>query len=133
MSNLFEKLIQQQLKPFFDQKLDKYLCGYRKRNSTQYALLNLIESWKKYRDNNGYPAAVLIDLSKTFNTINHDLVLAKLNAYGVSAKALKLMMSYLQNRHQRTKINDSYTIYVSIILDIFEGANRNSRGRACRI
>ena len=79
VSKLFEKLIQKQLNPFFDTKLSKYLCGYRKGNSTQYALLKLIESWKKYRDSNGYSAAVLMDLSKAFHTINHDLLLAKLH------------------------------------------------------
>ena len=99
VSKLFEKLIQKQLNPFFDDKLSEYLCGYRKGNSTQYALLNLIESWKKYRDNHGYSAAVLMDLSKAFDTINHDLLLAKLHAYGVSKNALKLMMSYLRNRY----------------------------------
>ena len=122
ISKLFEKLIQQQLNPFFDQKLSKYLCGYRKRNSTQYALLNLIESWKKYRENNGYSAAVLMDLSKAFDTINHDLLLAKLHAYGVSANALKLMMSYLQNRHQRTKINDSYSNWEELLTGVPQGS-----------
>ena len=47
VSKLFEKLIQKQLNPFFDEKLSEYLCGYRKGNSTQYALLNLIESWNQ--------------------------------------------------------------------------------------
>ena len=47
VSKLFEKLIQKQLNPFFETKLNEYLCGYRKGKSTQYALLNLIESWKK--------------------------------------------------------------------------------------
>ena len=99
VSKLFEKLIQKQLNPFFDKKLCENLCGYRKGKSTQYAILNLIESWKKYRDNHGYSAAVLMDLSKAFDTINHDLLLAKLHAYGVSKDALKLIMSYLRNRY----------------------------------
>ena len=50
ISKLFEKLIQNQLNPFFDKKLSEHLCGYRKGYTTQYALLNLIESWKKFRD-----------------------------------------------------------------------------------
>ena len=83
VSKLFEKLIQKQLNPFFDKKLCENLCGYRKGKSTQYALLNLIECWEKYRDNHGYSAAVLMDLSKAFDTINHDLLLAKLHAYGI--------------------------------------------------
>ena len=86
VSKLFEKLIQKQLNHFFDDKSSKYLCGYQKGNSTQYALLSLIESWKKYRDNHGYSAAMLMDLSKAFDTINHNFLLIKLYAYGVSKK-----------------------------------------------
>ena len=67
VSKLFEKMIQSQLNTFFDEKLSQHLCGYRKGYTTQYALLKLIESWKKYRDNNGYSAAVLMDLSKAFD------------------------------------------------------------------
>ena len=62
VSKLFEKVIQQQLNPFFDKKLSDHLCGYRKGHSTQYVILNLIENWKKYLDNNGYSAGVLMDL-----------------------------------------------------------------------
>ena len=122
VSKLFEKLIQKQLNPFFDDKLSEYLCGYRKGNSTQYALLNLIESWKKYRDNHGYSAAVLMDLSKAFDTINHDLLLAKLHAYGVSKNALKLMMSYLRNRYQRTKVNGEYSSWEELLTGVPQGS-----------
>ena len=63
------------------------------------------ESWKKYFDNNGCSVAVLMDLSKAFDTINHDLLLVKLHAYGVRGYSLKLIMNYLRNRYQRTKVN----------------------------
>ena len=69
VSKLFEKMIQSQLNTFFDEKLSQHLCGYRKGYTTQYALLKLIESWKKYSDNNGYSAAVFIDLPKAFDTL----------------------------------------------------------------
>ena len=122
VSKLFEKLIQKQLNPFFETKLNEYLCGYRKGKSTQYALLNLIESWKKYRDNHGFSAAVLMDLSKAFDTINHDLLLAKLHAYGVSTNALKLMMSYLRNRHQRTKVNSAFSSWEELLTGVPQGS-----------
>jgi len=62
-----------------------------------------------------------MDLSKAFDTINHDLLLAKLHAYGV-IHALKLMMSYLQNRHQRTKINDSYSSWEELLTGVPQGS-----------
>ena len=61
-------MIQSQLNAFFDKKLSQHLCGYRKGYTTQYAMLKLIESWKNFHDNNGYSAAVLMDLSREFDT-----------------------------------------------------------------
>ena len=77
----------------------------KKGYTTQFALLKLIESWKRYCDNNSYSAAALMDLSRTFDTINHDLLIAKLHAYGVKGYSLKLIMNYLRNRYQHTKVN----------------------------
>ena len=69
---------------------------YGKGFNTQHALIALIEKWKVTLDKNGYAGAVLMD---------HDLLLAKLNAYGFSKDSLTLVRSYLKNRWQRTKIN----------------------------
>ena len=80
ISKLFEKLINKQFVEYVEQHLSPYLCGYRKGYSTQYALLSLIEKWKHFRDRNGYSAAILMDLSKAFDTINHDLLIAKLHS-----------------------------------------------------
>ena len=71
------------------------MCGYRKGFSTQHALLSLIEKWKKVIDNEGYGGAILMDLSKGFDTINHDLLIAKLHVYGFSKESLKLTISIL--------------------------------------
>ena len=65
----------------------------------------MLEEWKKWIDNGSYISALFMDLSKTFDTINHDLVLAKLKAYGFSTNALNLMHSYLKNRKQKVQID----------------------------
>ena len=62
------------------------MCGSRKGVSTQQALLSLIETWKKVLDRRAYGGAVLMDLSKAFNTINYDLLPAKLHVYGFTNK-----------------------------------------------
>ena len=86
---LFEKLIQRKLDQYFSKKLNYHLCGYRKRYATYYALLKLIENWKKIRDERGYSAVILMDLSKAFGIINHNPLIAKLYAYGLRGKSLK--------------------------------------------
>ena len=62
------------------------------------ALLPLIEKWKKVLDNKGFGGAMLMDLSKAFDTINHDFLTAKLHSYGFDKSSLKLLFSYLNNR-----------------------------------
>ena len=58
--------------------------------------------------------AVLADLSKAFDCLNHDFLIAKLNAYGFSLPALRLIHDYLSNRKQRTRINNSYSTWMEI-------------------
>ena len=80
--------------PVFKNKyLSQNLCGYRKSFSTQTALTMLPEKWKKILGDIGYAGAVLMDLSKAFDTINHELLIAKLHAYGFSKEALTLLLA----------------------------------------
>ena len=62
----------------------------------------MLEKWKSAVDNKRNFGALLTDLSKAFDCLPHDLLLAKLNAYGFSLLALRLVQSYLSNRKQRT-------------------------------
>ena len=94
VSKIFERAIQKEFSNYVNEFLSPYLCGYRKGFNTQYALLSLIEKWKKELDNKGYAGAILMDLSKAFDTINHELLIPKLYAYGFSKDALKLINSY---------------------------------------
>ena len=66
--------------------------------------------------------ALLIDLSKAFDCLAHDLVIAKLNAYEFSLPALNLLQNHLANRKQRTKINDSYSPWSNILFGIPQGS-----------
>ena len=92
VSKLFEKIMQKQMKTFIETFLSPILCGYRKGYNTQYALLAMIEKWKKCLDGKGgFSGAILMDLSKAFDTINHDLLIAKLKAYGFGDDALEML------------------------------------------
>ena len=63
-----------------------------------------------------------MDLSKAFDTLNHDLLLAKLNAYGFSTDSLALIRSYLKNRWQRTKINTAFSSWTELLLRVPQGS-----------
>ena len=75
--------MQKQKREYIKQFLSHFPCGYRKGFSTQTALVWLIEKWK-HLVNNGFIDAIPMDLSKAFDTINHDLLIAKLHAYSLA-------------------------------------------------
>ena len=83
------------------------MCGYRKDYDAQYGLLKLVEKWKTTLNKNGYAGVVTLDLSKAFDTINHELLLAKLDAYGFDKSSLKLIKRFRTDRWHRTRINSS--------------------------
>ena len=88
VSKIFEKLLHDQLSKYMEDKLSPLLCGFRKKYSTQHALLQMTERWRHSLDNSGATAAVLMDLSKAYDCIPHDLLIAKLYAYGLDNSAL---------------------------------------------
>ena len=84
VSKIRERSLYNQLYDYFDKNIfSKYQCGFRKSFSTQHALLVMLEKMKITRDRKGFCAAILTDLSKAFDCICHDLLIAKLNAYGL--------------------------------------------------
>ena len=122
ISKLFEKLMQDQLVIYMENYLSPHLCGYRKGYSSQQALISVIEGWKKSLDKKGYGGAILMDLSKAFDTIKDDLLLEKLHAYGFSKKALKLIQNYLSNRWHRTKINKGFSTWQELLQGVPQGS-----------
>ena len=98
-----------------EDKLSKYLTGFRNSNGTQHLLVTMFEKWKNAVDNGEYVYALFLYLSKAFDTINHDLFLAKLKAYGFSPYALKLMHSYLNNRKQQVQISNKFSSESTVI------------------
>ena len=70
-----------------DQFLSKYKCGFRKGFNAQHCLLAMLEKWKKAVDTKKGFGALLTNLSKAFDCLPHDLIIAKLNACGFSFPA----------------------------------------------
>ena len=110
-----------QISEYVNQFLSLHLCGYRQVFNTEQALVSLLEKWKAILNKNGYAGAIVMDLSKAFDTINHDLLIAKLNVYGFTKNSLRLIKSYLSNRWQRTKINTGFSSWTELFLGVPQG------------
>ena len=122
LSKIFEKVIYQQLTDYIDKLLSIFLCGFRKGCSTQHALFRLIQAWQEELDNSGFVGTVLMDLSKAYDCLPHDLMIAKLEAYGLHKDSLVFMLSYLKNRKQRTRIGSTVSPWFDIIRGVPQGS-----------
>ena len=78
----------------------------------------MLEKWKNAVDKGKVFGALLTDLSKAFDCLPHELIIAKLNAYGFNLPALKLMHSYLSHRKQHTKVNHAYSSWEGILFGV---------------
>ena len=122
LSKIFEKIIHLQLSNFFNSKLSKKLCGFREKHSTQHALFQLVKDIENWLDESKYVGMILMDLSKAYDCIPYDLLLAKMEAYGIDKKSLNLLRSYLSGRKQRVKLNSEYSSYVNIDRGVPQGS-----------
>ena len=76
----------------------------------------MFEKWKKNQDKRGECGALFVDLSKAVDCLQHDLLLAKLDAYGFDYKSLKPISSFLSNKKYRTKINSSFSEWKHLLI-----------------
>ena len=119
---VFERIIYKQINSYMEDKLTKCLTGFRKSHGTQHSLLTMLKKLKRVIDNGAYVSALFMDLSKAVDTINHDLVLAKLKAYGFSTNGLNLMHSYLKNSKQKVQINNKLSLEKNVIAGVPQGS-----------
>jgi len=122
MSKIFERLMLSQINNYMYDKLSIYLCGFRKGMSSQNCLLFLVEKLKKSLDESSKCGVLLTDLSKAFDCLIHDLLIAKLHAYGFDFPSLKLIYSYLTDRYQRIRINSAFSQWFKILTGVPQGS-----------
>ena len=91
ISKLFGNSLEIQLVKYFDKIFSPFLAAFRSGFGCQSTLLIVIEDWKKALDKNEYLTAILMDVSKAFDCLPHDLLLMKLKAYDLSQSALEML------------------------------------------
>ena len=108
ISKIFEKVILEQLATYLDRNnlIYKHQYGFRKNHSTEYASLHIVDYLNYELDKNRTPTNIYLDLSKAFDSLYHDILLNKLQHYGLCDVAQNLLKSYLTNRKQFVQYNE---------------------------
>ena len=124
LPNLSEicEIMHSQISAYVDKILFKYQFGFRQGYSSQQCLLMLIEKWKKSLDKEVKCGALLTDLSKAFDCLLHNFLIAKFHAYGVEIELLRIIYSYLEGKKQRVKNDNEYSIWQEILFRVPQGS-----------
>ena len=88
----------------------------------QYAILSMLRKWQSCLNSSGNVRAVLMDLSKAFDCLPHDVLLAKMAAYGFGYRSLKFFYSYLINRQHRVRVGSYVSKYLHLTLSVPQGS-----------
>ena len=124
ISKVFEKVIFNQIyKYFHDNNLfhgSQY--GFRSNHSTELATLEFLDRIMIEMDKDKTPLSIFLDLSKAFDTIDHDILLYKLHYYGFRNKSFSLIKSYLENRQQYVQIENVKSVPLPIRTGVPQGS-----------
>ena len=124
VSKIFEKVVQCQLVTFLVKHdfitLDQY--AYRKFHSTTSCLHNTIDEWLQNIDDRLCTGICFLDISKCFDTIDHNILVSKMEKYGIRANELKWFKSYLRNRTQSVKHNNKLSKPMNVNIGVPQGS-----------
>ena len=110
-----------QIYPYCDTLFSKFQCGFEKGVNAQHCLITMIEKSRRSVDGGVQAGALLTDLSKAFDCIDHELLIAKLYACGFDKNSLYFINSCLKGQKQRNKINSSYSAFTEILFGVPQG------------
>ena len=102
--------------------IDPLQFGFRKKHSTAHALTSLTEKVKQTIDDGNYGCGLFIDLKKAFDTVNHQILLKKLEHYGIRGIPLDWFKSYLSNRKQYVSVNGNTSETLEVTWGVPQGS-----------
>ena len=114
--------MQNQIYPYVNKIFSKYKCCFQKGFSAQHCLIAMTQKLCQSFDSGWQATGVLTDLLKAFYCIDHELPIAKLNAYQFDNTSIKFIYSFLSERKQRTIINSSFSCWADILFDVRQGS-----------
>ena len=125
VAKIFEKLIFEQLYEYLNNNnlITASQSGFRSLLSTLTALIEATDKWSINIDNKLLNGVIFIDLKKAFDTIDHAILLRKLQMYGVNQNGIKFFESYLNNRSQRCCVNGELSEAVQLTYGVPQGSN----------
>ena len=121
---MFESIAHHQLYGYLveNKNLREEQAGFRPNRSTQDVLLRATDDWRKALDLGQLVGTVMIDLSKAFDSINHDLLLKKLNAYDIHGTELLWFTDYLAGRKQRVVVDGVSSEWARVSMGVPQGS-----------
>ena len=124
ISKLIEKVIYNQVFTLFSSHnlLYENQYGFRSNHSTELAALELVDRITTQLDIRKVPLNIFLDLSKDFDTINHSILLDKVQHYGIKSTPLKLFNSYLSKRTQLTEYKSTQSLTLNITTGVSQGS-----------
>ena len=115
-------LISGQITAHMNAFFNKHLGAYRKGHGCSQVLTYAVDTWKRALDSNKIIGTLMMDLSKAFDAVPHDLLVAKLSAYGFCESSCLFLLSYLKNRKQCVKIRDIKSSWLTLKRGIPQGS-----------
>lgn len=124
ISKIFEKVVFNQTYNYMveNKLLYEHQYGFRTLHSTELAAIELTDRIHTQLDQNKIPLAIFLDLSKAFDTIDHDILLNKLHFYGIRGTSLLWFKSYLTNRHQYVEFNNTDSPSLPVTTGVPQGS-----------
>ena len=123
-NRLFEKLLYCRLIKFINKNdiLYDLQYGFRNKHSTQHAILDIVKTKHSNMDNRKYSRGIFIDLKKAFDTVNHEILLTKLEHYGIRGVINSWFRSYLSDRRQSIETDKCISETETIVCGVSQGS-----------